>query len=250
MISFIRKLVIFFLPNNYVLKSRLKDGSVIRGQNKAGYGGRGVYIKRETIEPEINLLNSIVKDGDIVLDIGANVGVYTVVMAKIIGDSGLVIAFEPFPIIASMNLRNVLENDLNNVRLRVSCVSDFNGNQDFWMKNNKPNSFTLLETPGSSCFNSKVTSIDTIFHEEGIGKIDFIKIDAEGVENKIIRGAQNVIQKCSPIFLVEATITNNTEIPANYQVLKYPGSHNVLLVPNRSNRLSSIKNAGFQVIQK
>ncbi|AFY70263.1 methyltransferase FkbM family [Thalassoporum mexicanum PCC 7367] len=243
--TLLKKIAVFLLPRNTILRTTFSDGTIVCGENKPGYGGRGVFIFGEAQEHELRLLPSLLNKGDVVVDVGANIGTYTMRSAKIVGPSGMVIAVEPFPRMAAMNLSNALRNNFNNVRLRVCCVADRDGHQDFWMKANKPNSFTLLETPGYNCFNSRVERIDTLFEAEGLSRLDFIKIDAEGVENEVLAGAKHVIDKFRPMILLEVIITENPNIPPGYVALRYQDSHNLLLVHQDSPRLDQIKAIGF-----
>lgn len=241
----LKKLRILFTPRWMKLTSTFEGGLKVSGLNRSGYGGRGVYLFGEELEYELHLMDSYLKTSDVVVDIGANVGAYTVKSAAIAGDDGLVIAIEPTPEMAAMNLFNIIQNSLSNVRLRVACVSDQPGQMAFWMRANKPNSFTLVPTEGAACFNSKVTTLDIISKEEGLVRLDFLKIDAEGVENEILEGGANTIANFKPIILVEATITEFPSPPDNYLIFQYKESHNLLLVHKDSGRILNIKKAGF-----
>jgi FkbM family methyltransferase len=244
--TFLKKVAVFLLPRNIILQTTFRDGTIVRGENKPGYGGRGVFIFGEAQEHELRLLPSILAKNDVVIDVGANIGTYTMRAAKIVGEDGVVIAVEPFPRMADMNLNNALSNNFNNIRLRVCCVADKDGHQDFWMKADKPNSFTLLEAEGSNCFNSRVEKIDTIVRIEGLDRLDFIKIDAEGVENQVLAGAKHAIEKYKPIIQIEVIFTKKPTIPAGYLALRYPNSPNMLLVHHTSPRLAKIREAGFK----
>jgi len=244
--QFFKKLTVFILPNSIILNSKFKDGTMVSGLNKSGYGGRGVFIFGEELEPELKLLSHIINKGDIVIDVGANVGVYTMKAAKIVGNDGLVIALEPFPRIADMNLRNALKNKFSNIRLRVCCVSDKVGNQNFWMKKNRPNEFSLIQFAEADCYNSRVVTIDSLVEEENLERVDFIKIDAEGSENQILNGSLKTLSKFKPIILTEILITQNPIIPPGYLMLKYKDSFNVLLVHQDSIRLEDLLKVGFR----
>jgi FkbM family methyltransferase len=246
MIHFLRKVIIFILPKSILLKSKLKNGITLFGENRAGFGGRGVFIKRDDIEIEVKYLSKIVCEGDTVIDVGANIGVYSTSAAKIVKEKGVVVAVEPFPRIASMNLKNALYNNFDNVRVRVCCLSDKVGNSSFWMKNKKPNSFTLTETAGSACFNSMILSLDSLCELEKLERVDFIKIDAEGAENKVIKGGKNTIRRHKPIILVENTISDDIELPDGYVNIRFPGSHNSLMVYSESSRLNELIETGFK----
>lgn len=84
-------------PRGMRLTATLRSGIRIQGRNKAGWGGRGIYIFREDIEPELAVLTRLVPRDGVFIDVGANVGVYTLSAASVVGAGGIVVAVEPFP---------------------------------------------------------------------------------------------------------------------------------------------------------
>ena len=82
MSTFVRKSVIALLPRNSILKRRLNDRIVFRGINKAGFGGRGVFLKGLDYEPELAYLPKFLTPDSVFIDIGANSGVYSVIAAS------------------------------------------------------------------------------------------------------------------------------------------------------------------------
>src|ERR1017187_7967619 len=91
-----RKVRVAITPRSFLLRSHLQNGVVVAGHNRSGYGGRGVYIWRDSLEPELAALSSFLRPGMCFIDVGANVGVYAIKAAKEVGEKGLVIAIEPF----------------------------------------------------------------------------------------------------------------------------------------------------------
>jgi FkbM family methyltransferase len=245
MIHLIRKIIVALLPNRVILRSKLPDGSVVFGKNSPGYGGRGVFIFREELEYELKFISDLVAPGETVIDGGANVGVFTVLFGKAVGDTGTVIAVEPFPESAAMNLRNIVNNSLRNVRLRVCCLSDLCGSQSFYLHKGKPNSFSLLDDGSSASFNSRVTTIDKLVADEGLTRVDFIKLDVEGVEEETLKGAENTIRRFNPTLLVENTITSSILPSEGYVRMRYRDSHNVLLVAKGSEKENKLRRLGF-----
>src|SRR5215467_12827967 len=94
--SFFRKLRVALTPRSARLRTRLQNGAMVEGYNRAGYGGRGVYVFRDSLEPELYYLQNFLAPGSVFVDVGASVGVFTVKAAKEVGSAGLVIAIEPF----------------------------------------------------------------------------------------------------------------------------------------------------------
>jgi FkbM family methyltransferase len=243
----LRKLLVATLPKGMTLRSKFDDGTIVCGRNAPGYGGRGVFIFGEDLEYELRLIPAIVRDGDHVMDVGANVGAFTMRMAKAAGDNGVVVAVEPFPPSAAMNLSNAIANGFRNIRLRVCCLSDKCGRQKFFMKRNKPNCFSLVDDGKSSSFDSPVVTIDYLVENEELPRVDFIKIDVEGVENEVIHGASETIRRFKPVMIVEKTLSGEIDVVEGYEALRYKDSHNVLLVPALSERMEELKALGFIV---
>jgi FkbM family methyltransferase len=155
----------------------------------------------------LNIIKSSIKNGDVVLDIGANIGIYSVVLSRLIGSTGKVYAFEPDPITAEFLKKNLELNNCNNVTVIQAALSD-------------ENSKIILRKPegGGDAFNyisknienakSKENIIDSIrlddfIQENNISKIDFIKIDVEGAELLSFRGAFKLLSEIKPIIITE-----------------------------------------------
>jgi len=243
---FFRKAAMAILPRSFLLKTRYRCGVVVAGQNKPGHGGRGLFLFGESLEPELNCLEKLLRPGDTFVDVGANVGAYTIKAGRLVGERGAVVAIEPFPGMASALLNNVLANRLNNVRLRVGCAADQDGHQQFWMNDGKPNSFSLVPKPGSVSFDSAVFSLDTLLAREAIKRVDVLKIDAEGAENLVLRGAQESILRDHPLIIAEDTIETNIRLFPGYQCWKILGSPNVLFIHKESHLHSLPAQEGWQ----
>jgi FkbM family methyltransferase len=241
---FLKKVAVALQPRSWLLTTALPDGTVVSGENKPGHGGRGVYIFGADLEYELRLLPQLISRGDVFLDIGANVGVFAMQAASIVGPTGTVLALEPFPRMADMLLRNARANHFQNVRLRVCCASSTDGHAQFWLKGDRPNAFTLIDSPGSWCYDVPTVTVDTLLQREALVP-QFIKIDAEGAENLILEGARHTIASARPIILVEDLIVKNQLIPEGYQPYRYRNSHNLLLVHDESPRREKIIGLGF-----
>jgi hypothetical protein len=67
------------------LKTALSDGIIIYGKNKKGFGGRGIYLYRDLIEPEFNYLSKFLDPNDVFIDVGASSGIYSIRASRLIG---------------------------------------------------------------------------------------------------------------------------------------------------------------------
>src|SRR5690242_20133185 len=114
--EFLRKVRIALTPHGMRLRCVLSDGVIVEGRNAAGWGGRGIYLWRDDIEPEFKHFTSLIDPGAVVVDIGANTGIYSLRAAARVGPTGVVVAVEPFPEMAADLHRNVMLNRFVNVR--------------------------------------------------------------------------------------------------------------------------------------
>lgn len=151
----------------------------------------------------ISYLEKTVKPGCLIIEVGANIGSHTLLMAKYAGQSGRVYAFEPTDYAASKLQANLaLNNDINNVVLRREMVTNSGGDlpnlliQSTWALGGNYVEPCKLESP-------KSISLDRFVSEEGIDHIDLIKIDVDGYDYKVLDGAKNIIDRFRPIIFCE-----------------------------------------------
>jgi FkbM family methyltransferase len=151
---------------------------------------------------EIKYLKQIIKDGDTVLDLGANIGVYTLIFAKLVGKSGHVFAFEPDPLNFEILSKNVKENKHENVTLVQKAVSEKNDKIKLYVSKRNHASHRIFDSEEKrNSIEIEVITLDTYF--EKIKKpINFIKIDVEGVEGATLLGASNIIKNSKDLVIM------------------------------------------------
>jgi FkbM family methyltransferase len=236
-----RKARVALTPGNCLLKTKLSNDAIVFGKNRPGYGGRGVYIFRDSLEPEFEHLLELLTPSGVFVDVGANTGIYTIKSAKYLSKSnGQVVALEPFPEMLAMLQYNVQANGLNNVRLRNFCAGDHTHAAVFWRNYEKPNSFSLVRRDDkATSFSVLVVALDDLFAWEGLSRLDYLKIDAEGAEQEIISGAKSTIEKHRPIIQVEINLKDAEINLPNYSAFQAAlGSINRLLIPNESPKIN------------
>lgn len=159
---------------------------------------------------EIELLDSIIGHSGIFLDIGSYNGLFSIVLGKKYPDLKIY-SFEPNPSNFTRTNHNISLNNLDNISVHNMGISNKNGILDFYVP--KDLSLTTVSSFNSSFFDNhsntpsikkevRVTSIDSFCNENGIYP-QFIKIDVEGHEHEVFRGAQNIISTNKPIILCE-----------------------------------------------
>lgn len=192
MTEFIRKVRVALSPRNSLLKAKLANGAVVYGKNRAGFGGRGIYVLRDNIEPEFKHFTSFLTTNSVVIDVGANTGIYSIKAAQHLAGTGTVIAIEPFPDVLAALYKSIQANKFVNVRLRNCCAGAETTSSILWMNSGKPHEFSLLRHDKTAqALSSLVVAIDDLFRWEGLTRFDFLKIDAEGAENQVLQGAEH-----------------------------------------------------------
>jgi hypothetical protein len=123
-------------PRSRLLKAKLTNGAVVLGTNRPGFGGRGVYVYGDAVEPEFEHLDKFLDDAGVFIDIGANTGKYAIKAAKHYNNDGVVIAVEPFvEVLATLN-RSAQANGFENIRLRNFCMGEQTSAGTFWRNGN------------------------------------------------------------------------------------------------------------------
>jgi len=228
--QFLRKVRIALTPRSALLRTTLQNGAVVEGHNQPGYGGRGVYVYGDSLEPELNCLQHFLGAGDVFVDVGANVGVFTVKAAKEVGDHGLVIAIEPFIETVFRLSRNVQANGYTNVRIRNFCIGRVTQHERLHLNKGKPNSFSLVPNGDVQSISVLSVSLDDLYRWEHLQRLDYLKIDAEGAEAAVLEGGQEAIRRFRPIVQVEVTISD-TRLGLNYRRFTAPRSMNNVFIP-------------------
>lgn len=158
----------------------------------------------EYSEYENFIFGAIIKQGDFILDIGANIGSFTVVFARLTGPKGVVLAFEPERHSHNSLCGNVSINNLKNVFIYNNALGKESNTIMF--PDNNPD---IFGNHGSFCFKNlednkhgypvSIVPLDSL----DLPNVNFIKIDVEGMEPDVLEGGKNTIEKFKPIMHVE-----------------------------------------------
>ena len=150
-------------------------------------------------------------EGSIFLDVGANIGKYTISAAKTVGPNGLVIAIEPDPENFATLIKNIALNNLKNVHAL---------NLAAWNQKDKLKLFIDSEKGGSSTktnfklgyFTVQAISLDEIIHKLNIKRVDCVKIDVEGAELEVLQGFIDTMNEYGPSIITEIMESDNKRI--------------------------------------
>ncbi len=156
-------------------------------------------------EPDLLGCRHVLKPGETVLDVGANIGVYTRFCSEFVGSRGKVIALEPVPETFSYLSGNVRALGLKNVTCLNYAASDHNSESEFmFIPEYSTGGANLYEAMLSARGDVQVRTakLDTLFSELSP---HFIKCDVEGHEFACITGALELIRRCRPKWMIEVS---------------------------------------------
>ena len=144
------------------------------------------------------LIKQVLRRGDVFVDVGANLGYFTRIASHVVGEEGLVLAFEPNP--KAVRLLKLTCADLFNVRIFPNALSNYVGTADFYVREAGDRS-SLYPDSGARPLSVSVTTLDKIVNQ--YDRVDFIKIDVEGFELEVLFGAMKSIKNHEPIICFE-----------------------------------------------
>ena len=166
-----------------------------------------------SFEPEtVSSYRKLVKSGDVVLDIGANIGAHSLLLAKAVGDSGKVYAFEPTDF-AFMKLTK--NRELNpNLAGRIDCLQYMLVDQEATdcLAPSLYSSWPLKDNTGlhevhqgrlMTTISAKAKTLDSVVFSLMLDRVDCIKLDIDGFECGMLRGAKEVLKKWHPVIIME-----------------------------------------------
>lgn len=203
---------------------------ILSGKNRGkkwivGSGIHGCWLGIYEAKKQ-NFFVNYVTTGSVVFDLGANVGFYTLLASELVGPDGKVIAFEPVPSNLEFLKKHILINDIHNVTVIESAVSDVNGFSSFDL--GPHTSMGKLSSAGT--LSVKTSTLDSLIDTNEIPDPDLLKIDIEGAEYKALHGAINLLKSKHPIIFLAThgkdvhTDCCNFLLQYNYQLIPIDGN--------------------------
>ena len=218
--------------------ARVRGGKIIAPL--ADHVGRAAYFCGD-LDPKVTwVCQQIVRKGDTVLDIGANIGVTTVSLASMVGETGRVHSFEPNPELQLMLRQVIQHNNLSHVTLHSMALGPADSQMELRVPRENFGMGSLVRhgAPDDAVYKVPVRRLTDIVAQEGIKSIRFIKIDVEGFEADVFNGAKEVLEKIGP----EAILFELNMAPGSFaeqpvvKVLSDAG-YDFLSVPRRLMRM-------------
>jgi len=189
-----------------------KNGPMIFPENDT-YIGRALDVYGEAHQLEIDFLEKLINKGDVVIDVGANIGVITIPLAKKVGTEGYVLALEAHSMLFNALCGNIALNNLTQVQVFNRAAADKSGSMfyfphfDFSVAGNFGNmrlaGLLNAKDENGKVYDNPVTAIAV--DDLGISSPKLIKIDVEGMEPVVLNGLRKTIKRSKPILYVEFT---------------------------------------------
>jgi FkbM family methyltransferase len=169
-----------------------------------------MYWRRSFLayEPDTaHLFLKLLRSARTFVDVGANTGIYSLA-AAVDDPARAVYAFEPFPAVYAYLVRNIALNGLANVHAFPIALSDFTGSIPFFI----PSASAVFPFSASTAeglvaqvdrIQVQATTLDRFVAEQGIDRLDLIKVDTETTEHQVLRGAADILRGHRPLVICE-----------------------------------------------
>jgi FkbM family methyltransferase len=165
------------------------QGASFRFYHQASATERGALFNPDYNVEELDFLRAHVPAGGVFVDVGANVGTYAMVLARHVGVRGKVIAVEPHPVTHARLLFNRAASRLEQLTLVAAAAGPADG--ELLIETDGDNlgaSHVVSGTPSNSAIKVASRKLERILGEAGISKVDALKIDVEGFEDRVLTG--------------------------------------------------------------
>lgn len=196
---------------------------------------------------ELRLASALVQPGDLCIDVGANIGIWTLVLARLVGCAGLVHAFEPSPIARERLLRAV--RDLSNVQVHPQALGAKLEKREMQVAQGDSMHTSLRvggpRIPGTT---PMVADVAPLTDFEISDEIAFLKVDVEGFESAVLEGVYPFFEKmkvCSSLWEVDPHYASTDWVS---RILELPGYQS--FVVGRRDRFSLIHKIALRAVQE
>lgn len=161
------------------------------------------YLLRDQVEPELKHIGMFVGKGDIFVDVGANIGLFTLKMAP---KAGRIVAVEPGKDAGDLLVENVALNRFDNVTLVRKGLAEAPGRAALFHNpvGDDPQAFSLVnDGAATEAEEVEITTLDQLVADLGLPRVDVIKIDVEGAEQRVLAGGLKTISAHRPLIIFE-----------------------------------------------
>jgi FkbM family methyltransferase len=169
----------------------------------------------EREEPDLAVIRGIVEPGSVAVDLGANIGVYTKVLAQLVGPNGRVLSVEPVPDTYRILATNVRRLALRNVTPVNAAVSDRTGSVTMEIPRYASGGGNFYQAhivdsrntsdDGVARISVPATTVDDLLSDDDAARVGVVKCDVEGHELACLAGAKRLLARARPVWLIEAS---------------------------------------------
>jgi len=187
--------ILKIIPKNSILpilQGKLKGKKWVIGSGVFGYWLGTYELKKQKI------FEGKVKKGDTVYDIGAHAGFYTLLAAELVGEKGRVFSFEPNPRNTHYLENHITMNNYKNVTVLKTAVSEKTESRSFDVGENS--FYGKFSETGKS--KVETAALDDLYEKGELPLPNVVKIDVEGVELAVLKGAELVFKKSLPLLFL------------------------------------------------
>jgi FkbM family methyltransferase len=190
----------WFVRNNKVINFESFKIQVISGKRISGVATM-LMFKKQYEPTTTQVFKKILSIGDIVVDVGANIGYFTLLSGSIVGNTGQVFSFEPEPNNRKALNDNIALNNFTNIQTYDFALSNRVGTSKFYLSDDDPRHSLIQTDDHSSSMIINVTTLDNI---ELLNKkqVKLLKTDTEGNELSVLQGSERVIRQSNFINLI------------------------------------------------
>ncbi len=188
------------------------------------YVGRAAYYTGELDRKITWICSKLIRPGDTVLDIGANIGIVTLWMAKLVGPEGRVHAFEPNPRMIRLLKQVMQRNSLTNVTLHAIALGPESGNLKLHIPKFNAGMASLIhhrDMPGCEGVDVAVMQLAAVAEHDSIGSMRMIKIDVEGYEAEVFKGAESLFKASRPDTILFELVDYIGKPPTSVPLLQF-----------------------------
>jgi len=223
--------------------SRVPGGEVLASLDD--YVGRSAFYLGELDRKITWVCSRIVRPGDVVLDIGANIGMVTVWLSQLVGPQGRVHSFEPNPLLCERLVAAIDRNGLSNVKLHAFALGPAASELSLCIPLDNAGAASLIrraDPSRSRTISVPVRRLSDVAESEAFRQIRFIKIDVEGFEHQVLEGGRELLERVRPeSILFEMNVPVGQRI-ADQPVIKLlkEYSYGFFSVPRRTVRMGLV----------
>jgi len=189
----------------FMMRTRLND-----------YVPREIFLLGEWEPDTTRLLASSLKNGDVFLDIGANVGYFAVFAGRLVGEKGKVFAFEPLPEVRAELEHNISLNRLSNCRVMPFAASDRAENITLHVPEGILGNTSMRSQAKGREIQAQAARVDDLLGDQ---QVSMVKVDIEGAEHLALSGMEKILRRDKPQLIVEVTDSSLREFGSSAEKL-------------------------------